>query len=87
LLHPSLAELYRAKVAELARLFDDLECQDKAFERIRSLIDEVRLIPEDGQLRIALKGELVGIIALGEATKSPPLPRTDGSSKLRWFPW
>jgi site-specific DNA recombinase len=71
LLHPSLAGLYRAKVAELARVFDDPDFRDEAFELIRSLIDEVRLIPEDGQLRISLKGELAGIIAVGEANKKP----------------
>jgi site-specific DNA recombinase len=71
LLHPSLAELYRRKVAELAGLFDDPECRDEAFELIRSLIDEVRLIPKDGELRISLKGELAGILSLADSHKKP----------------
>jgi hypothetical protein len=60
-----MAELYRTKVAELARVFDEPDCSDEAFE----LIDEVRLIPKEGELRIALKGELFGIIGVGEANK------------------
>ena len=38
-------------------------------ELIRSLIQEIRLIPEDGRLRVELKGELAGILALADSTK------------------
>jgi hypothetical protein len=40
----------------LARVFDDPDRRDEAFELIRSLIDEVRLIPENGEPRVSLKG-------------------------------
>ena len=48
LIHPSLPALYRRKVAQLADLLDDPTTKDEAFEAIRSLIEEVRLIPQDG---------------------------------------
>jgi hypothetical protein len=34
--------------------------RDEAFELIRSLIDEIRLMPENGELRVELRGELAG---------------------------
>ena len=43
---------------------------DEAFELIRSLIDEIQLIPEDGELRVELHGALAGILALS-ASKTP----------------
>jgi hypothetical protein len=37
---------------------------------IRSLIDEIGLVPDDGELRIEIKGELAGILELcQEGTK------------------
>ena len=36
----------------------------EAFEMIHSLIDEIRLVPEGGALKIELRGELAGILAL-----------------------
>jgi hypothetical protein len=33
-------------------------------DAIRSLIDEIRLVPVDGELRIEIKGELAGILEL-----------------------
>jgi hypothetical protein len=34
---------------------------------IRSLIDKIRLVPVDGELRIEIKGELAGILELCDA--------------------
>ena len=66
-LMPELAELYRQKVADLHRLLIDPSTKDEAFGIIRTLIDEVRLIPEDGKLRVELRGALAGILALSQA--------------------
>ncbi len=74
LIHPSLPALYRRKVAQLADLLDDPTTKDEAFEAIRSLIEEVRLIPQDGQLTIEIKGELAGILSLCQAGKKEPGP-------------
>jgi DNA invertase Pin-like site-specific DNA recombinase/integrase len=63
--HSNLAELYRQKVA---RLQDELNAEDvrtEAAAALRSLIREIRLIPEDGQLEIELVGNLTAILALG----------------------
>ena len=51
-LHPNLAEMYRERVAALHTALTDPRTKDEAFGIIRTLIDEVRLIPEDGQLRV-----------------------------------
>jgi site-specific DNA recombinase len=45
--------------------------RDETFELIRSLIDEIRLVAEDGQLRLELRGELAGILALAADKKKP----------------
>jgi site-specific DNA recombinase len=71
LIHPNLAEIYRAKIENLAALLDDPKCQAEAFDIIRYLVDEVRLIPDTGQLRIELKGELAGILSLCDTKKKP----------------
>lgn len=64
LLHPNLAEVYRRKVAELRNALDGDTPDLEAAELIRSLVDAVILTPEDGELAIAIKGELAGILAL-----------------------
>ena len=71
LIHPNLAEIYRQRVERLHEALKDPTTRDEAFEPIRSLIEEIRLIPEDGRLRIELRGELAGILALSAAGKKP----------------
>ena len=71
LIHPILAEIYRQRVERLHETLKDPATRDEAFELIRSLIEEIRLIPEDGQLRIELRGELAGILALSAAGNMP----------------
>ena len=66
----------------------DAGSRDEAFDVIRSLIDEIRLVPADGELRIEIKGELAGILELCDAaqTKSPAVFRRPGwLSKSRWL--
>jgi site-specific DNA recombinase len=71
LLHPNLAEVYRHRVEQLHEALQDPTTRDEAFELIRSLIDEIRLVPEDGQLRVELRGALAGILALSAGGKKP----------------
>ncbi len=54
--------MYRAKVEDLSALLVDPQLKAEAFDIIRGLIDEVRLVREDGELRIDLRGELAGIL-------------------------
>jgi DNA invertase Pin-like site-specific DNA recombinase len=67
LIHPNLAEVYRQKVAAMHEALQDLGSRDEAFDVIRSLIDEIRLVPAEGELRIEIKGELAGILDLCNA--------------------
>ena len=47
--------------------------RDDAFDAIRSLIDEIRLVPREGELRIEIKGELASILELcREANSKKP---------------
>lgn len=71
LTRPNLAEVYRQRVDRLHEALQDPATRAEAFELIRSLIDEIRLVPDDGELRIELKGELAGILALAAGSKKP----------------
>jgi hypothetical protein len=71
LLHPNLAEIYRQKVAALAEALADETMQDEGFELIRSLLDEIVLVPEGEELRIEIHGELAGILELCQPGKTP----------------
>lgn len=63
-LHPGIAEVYAAKVADLATALNDPLIQSSASEAIRALIDEVCLVPEEGSLAIELKGDLAALLTL-----------------------
>jgi site-specific DNA recombinase len=71
LLHPSLAEVYRQKVAALAEALADEALRDNAFEPMRSLLDRIVLIPEGEELRIEIHGKLAGILELCRQGKTP----------------
>ena len=49
----------------------DPQHKAEAFSVIRELIDEVRLVPESGELSITLTGELAGILSLCDSKKKP----------------
>ena len=63
-LHPNLAELYRQKVMNLAEALNDQHTRQEAAGCIRELIDEIRLVPDNGKLRVELYGELAALINL-----------------------
>ena len=71
LLHPNLAELYRQRVEHLREALHDDATREEAFELLRSLIEEIRLVPKDGQLQVELRGELAGILALAADSRKP----------------
>ena len=72
-LHPNLSEVYRAKVENLRKALNDEEARPEAAEILRSLIDEIRLVPEDGSLQIQLIGHLAEMIALAAREKPQAL--------------
>jgi site-specific DNA recombinase len=67
-LHPSIAEVYRRKVKEL---HSALRAEDAgpARELIRGLVEAIVLIPEDGHLRVEVRGELAAILRLSRLAK------------------
>ena len=62
-MHPQLASVYRRKVADLTFALSGANGQAAA-EIVRGLIKEVVLLPEGGQLRAEVHGELSSILAL-----------------------
>ncbi|WP_410218669.1 hypothetical protein [Paracoccus sp. (in: a-proteobacteria)] len=87
-LHPSLTDLYLAKITDLTAALSDPSVKLQAIEALRSLISEIRMIPDHsapGGHCIELVGELAGILALGDAdmTKPSRMARADvGSGTL-----
>src|SRR5260221_3487620 len=77
-LDPKLAELYRERVERLHEELNRPELRAEAAEVLRGLIDEVRLIPENGRLEIELMGALAGILALAADSKQPVTADRDG---------
>ena len=55
LIHPNPAKIYRQRVERLHEALNDPSTRIEAFELIRSLIEEIRLVPEDGRLRVELR--------------------------------
>jgi DNA invertase Pin-like site-specific DNA recombinase len=57
-LHPKLADIYRDKVENLNKALNEETTRAGAAEALRALIDEIRLVPENGRLEIELAGDL-----------------------------
>jgi site-specific DNA recombinase len=75
LLHPNMAEVYRAKVARLAEALNDEHERTEAAEIIRGLVDRIVLTPKEGDgrrsLSVDLEGALAGVLALAVNDKRP----------------
>ncbi len=72
LLHPSMADLYRTKVEDLAAALQREDTRLEASEMLRGLIEAIVLTPQDGQLRIELRGNLAAMLAAAQQTKRSP---------------
>jgi len=72
LLHPSMADLYRTKVEDLAAALQREDTRLEASEMLRGLIDAIVLMPEKGQLRIELRGNLAAMLTAAQQTKRSP---------------
>ena len=70
-LHPRLADLYRDNVERLQESLNAEATRREAAKALRSLIEEMRLVPVDGQLQIELAGDLAGILALTANRRKP----------------
>ena len=83
LVHPNLAEVYRRKVANLNESLQQEDTKAEAAEIIRNLVDEIVLVPENGHLRIDLKGELAGILSFASGKKKPATHVGDGLEQIK----
>ena len=54
----------------------------EAVDIIRSLIEEVRLVPADGALIVELRGELAGALAISESAKHPFVPAPERALQI-----
>ncbi|GBQ40085.1 hypothetical protein SAMN02746095_02546 [Acidocella aminolytica 101 = DSM 11237] len=66
-------------MAALHDALADPSTKDEAFGIIRGLIEEVRLVPENGELRVEIRGALAGILVLGAANGKTAHMFADGS--------
>ncbi len=66
LLHPNMAHHYHVQVDELyAALQEDSEAKRMvAADTLRSLVKDIILTPENGELQIDVRGDLAGILAI-----------------------
>ena len=69
-LHPNLAAIYKEKIANLVRSLNDPNTLIEANTAIRQLIERVQLVPENGELKIALYGELAALLKFGTEPKN-----------------
>ena len=82
-LHPSIAQIYRQKVADLTASLNDDLARPEATEALRDLVSEVRMVPDDGDEHghvIELYGELGAILALADDANDKPRRLTGGVS-------
>lgn len=67
-----MADLYRTKVEQLAAALQREGSRLEASETLRGLIDSIVLTPEQGQLRIELRGNLAAILTVAQQAKRSP---------------
>ena len=72
LLHPEMADLYRQKVTTLAQALERSDTRTEATEALRGLIDVITLTPEQGELKIELKGNLAAMLSAATNAKRSP---------------
>ncbi|WP_104494269.1 recombinase family protein [Paracoccus denitrificans] len=71
LLHPNMAALYAQRIAELSENLQHEDSRAQAAEILRSLVDQVTLVPEGGELAIVLRGDLGAILRFAAGKKNP----------------
>jgi site-specific DNA recombinase len=78
-LHPNLAEVYRQRVHDLSAALAQEDAAE-ARDIVRGLVETIKLIPEDGRLRIEVRGELGAILSLAEGARNAQSPRLDAGA-------
>jgi site-specific DNA recombinase len=77
LLHPGMADLYRAKVGDLCQALEREDARAQASEAIRGLLDGIILEPDDRELRILVKGNLASMLRFAQNAKRSKSPELD----------
>ena len=68
LLHPNMANLWRAEITELREALTEDRCDPEAREAVRKMVEEIRLTPKEGMLAIDVKGNLAAMLAAASPT-------------------
>jgi len=71
LLYPNMATLYAQRIGQLYEHLQDADGRTQAAETFRSLIDQVTLVPDDGELAIVLRSDLGAILRFAAGKKNP----------------
>ncbi len=71
LLHPNMAALYAQRIGQLYEHLQDEDGRTRAAETFRSLVDQVTLVPDNGELAIVLRGDLGAVLRFTAGKKNP----------------
>ncbi|WP_081904593.1 recombinase family protein [Palleronia rufa] len=71
LLHPNMARMYQDRIAKLCENLQSEEDRGAAVDVLRSLVDEITLMPENGELSIVLRGDLGAILRFAAGKQNP----------------
>ncbi len=71
LLHPNMAQMYQDRIAKLCENLQSEEDRGAATDVLRSLVDEISLVPENGELSIVLRGDLGAILRFAAGKQDP----------------
>ena len=71
LLHPNMAMLYAQRIEQLSEHLQDEDGRARAAETLRSLVDQVTLVPDNGELAIVLRGDLGAILRFTAGKQNP----------------
>ena len=73
LLHPNMSEIYRRRIAALCNSLGDDDGKLEALEVLRTLVDQVALVPDGNELSIVLRGDLAAMLTFAANRKRPDL--------------
>ncbi len=68
-MHPTVATVYRMRVAALYDALQQEASRAEAADIIRTLVSGITLTPEDGILKVELLGDLAGILTIAATGK------------------
>ena len=71
LLHPNMGAIYRKRIAALCESLSEDNGKVEAVEVLRTLVEQVLLVPEGGELSIVLRGDLAAILTFAANKKKP----------------